>query len=215
MKENAEERAHRSIVGLIMSNHYRPGDFLLELEIASKLEMSRTPVSRALGRLVNEGFLHKIPKKGCFIPLPTPEDAEQVFSARNAAESEAAARAARLAGDEEVAALQEIVAKDMEAVQNRQKDTFSRINEEFHLGIARISRNTYLEKWIKNIFWRSNIYIFYFDSFYKSTQLDIPQKTPKQHAAIVQAIADHDPDAAARLMSEHINRTYEVLLLGR
>lgn len=215
MALNAEERAYRSIIKLILSGHYRPGDFLLELEIAPKLEMSRTPVSRALSRLVTEGFLNKMPKKGCYIPLPTPEDAEQVFFARKAVERQAAAGAALYATENEVRHLQEVVAEDQEAVRTRKKDIFSRVNEEFHLGIAAASHNSYLEKWVRNIFWRSNIYVFYFDSFYKSEELNIPQKTPMQHASIIQAIADRDSDKAGALMEEHIQRTYEVLLFGR
>jgi DNA-binding GntR family transcriptional regulator len=176
--------------------------------------MSRTPVSRALGRLVTEGFLNKIPKKGCYIPLPTPEDAEQVFSARRVVEGEAAARAALLATEEDIIWLHDQVAEDRKAAENRQRDVFSRINENLHLGIARISRNAYLEKWIRNIFWRSNIYVFYFDNFYRSTKPDVPQKTPAQHASIVKAIADHNPEEATRCMLAHINQTFDALLMG-
>ncbi|HOR54147.1 MAG TPA: GntR family transcriptional regulator, partial [Synergistales bacterium] len=39
-----EERAYRSIIGLILSGKYRPGNFLLEVDLASQLGVSRTPV---------------------------------------------------------------------------------------------------------------------------------------------------------------------------
>jgi len=214
MALNTEERAYRSIIHLILSGRYRPGDFLLEQDIAKFLEMSRTPVSRALARLVAEGFLEKMPKKGCYIPLPSPEDAEQVFFARKAVESQAAASAAIHASEEEIGNLQKIIQEDMEAVRKHEKDSFSRINEDFHIGIARASHNAYLLKWVRNIFWRSNVYIFYFDSFYKSVELNIPQKTPSQHSSIIQAIAERDPESAAARMREHIERTYKVLLYG-
>ncbi len=209
---NAEERAYRSIIELILSGHYRPGDFLLELDLAPRLDMSRTPVSRALSRLVTEGFLNRMAKKGCYIPLPTPEDAEEVFSARKAVEGQAAARAARLATKEDIALLERIVAEDNEAVRRRQKERFARINEDFHFAIARASHNAYLEKWIRNIFWRANIYIFYFDSFYRQRENEIPpQKTPLQHATIIEAIASGDAEGAARAMTDHIDHTYQVL----
>ena len=51
-KQSAEERAYGQIIRLILSGQYKPGDFLLEVELAPRLGMSRTPVSRALGRLV-------------------------------------------------------------------------------------------------------------------------------------------------------------------
>jgi len=210
---SAEKRAYRSIINLILTGQFRPGDFLLETEIAEKLGMSRTPVGKALTMLVSEGFLNKMPKKGCYIPLPTPEDAEQVFFARKAVESQAAAGAAIHASEKELQQLQEIVSKDKEALASRSKDTYSSANEEFHLGIAKASHNQYLEKWVRNIFWRSNVYVFYFDSFYKGKEFSVPQKTPMQHAAIIKAITEKDPKRAAQLMEEHIQWTYENLLL--
>ena len=41
-----------------------------------------------------------------------------------------------------------------------------------------------------------------------------PSKPPGKHAAIVMAIADHDPQQASARMIDHIDRTYEALLMG-
>ncbi len=216
-KQTAEERAYGQIIRLILSGQYKPGDFLLEVELAPRLGMSRTPVSRALGRLVAEDFLSRMPKKGCFIPFPSAEDAEAVFSARMAVEGQAAASAALKASDQEVRKLKRIVRLDEEAVAKGSKETYAEINEKFHLGIARASRNPYLEKWCVNSFWRSNIYVFYFDSFYRAAgRQDIPeQSTPGQHAAILDAIEAKRPEEAASLMRSHIRHTYEGLLIRK
>lgn len=216
-KMSAEDRAYREIIQLILSGQFKPGDFLLEVDLAPRLEMSRTPVSRALGRLVAEGFLNKMPKKGCYIPFPSAEDAEQVFFARMAVEGQAAALAALKATDQEIRKLRKILKADPEAVASASKEGFAQINEQFHLGIARAARNVYLEKWVINSFWRSNIYIFYFDSFYKTPVREEvpPQRTPSQHAAILKAIEERNPDEAALQMRDHIRNTYELLLLGR
>lgn len=212
--ENAEERAYRNIISQILTGAYRPGDFLLELNIALKLNMSRTPVSRALGRLVLEGFLNKVPKKGCYIPIPTPKDAEHVFTARQVAEGEAAALAAKYATDEEVSFLESGRIMDYAAFENKDKETWANINEEFHLSIAKFCRNEYIEKWVKNMFWRSNVYIFYFDGFYKPTDVVIEHKTPSQHAAVVKAISKRDSKEARQLMEQHIYTTYSQLLIS-
>ncbi|MFA7644220.1 MAG: GntR family transcriptional regulator [Thermovirgaceae bacterium] len=215
MKDNAEERAYRSIISLILSGKFRPGDFLLEVDLASRLEMSRTPVSRALSRLVTEGFLNKLPKKGCFIPLPTPEDAAQIFSAREAVEGKAAAEAAINASDEELSRLARFIETDENAVREKEKEIFAENNELFHTGIAKASRNVYLERWCRNIFWRSNIYIFYFDSFYRPQEKNaIEQLTPSQHRAILEAIKARDSRLAEQKMREHVSRTYNYLLMG-
>lgn len=90
-KEDLEERAYRSIIRMILENRFKPEDCLLETELAVQLELSRTPVRQALGRLGAEGFLEKRRKKGCVIPMLTPEDAQQVFFARQAIEGQTAA----------------------------------------------------------------------------------------------------------------------------
>jgi DNA-binding GntR family transcriptional regulator len=210
---NAEERAYRSILALVLSGEYKPGDFLLELDLAPKLKMSRTPVSRALARLVAEGFLVRMPKKGCYIPLPTPEDAEQVFFARMAVESQAAAAAAEHATEEEIRELRVLLPEDLRAVETREKTAFFSTNERFHLGIATISKNLYLEKWCRHIFWRSNVYVLYFDSFYRPQENMLPQKTPEQHKTIIDALEARDPQGAAQAMKDHIRYTYEKLLI--
>ena len=212
--ENAEERAYRHIISEILTGAYRPGDFLLELDIAPKLNMSRTPVSSALSRLVLEGFLNKMPKKGCYIPIPTPKDAEHVFTARQVAEGEAAALAAKYATDEEISFLESGRSLDHAAFENKDKEMWANINEEFHLSIAKFCRNEYIERWVKNMFWRSNVYIFYFDGFYKPTDVVIEHKTPSQHAAVVKAISKRDSKEARQLMERHIYTTYSQLLIS-
>ncbi|MDY2984535.1 MAG: GntR family transcriptional regulator [Synergistes jonesii] len=211
--ENAEERAYRLIINEILSGVYHPGDFLLELDIAAQMEMSRTPVSRALSRLVAEGLLKKMPKKGCYIPIPTPKDAELVFTARQVAEGEAAALAAANVTEEDILTLESIVAQDKYIMDAGDKERWAKINEAFHLSIAKLCNNPYIEKWAKNMFWHSNVYIFYFDGFYKPSDIVIEHQTPAQHREIIAAIKERDVKKARSAMKRHIYTTYTKLLL--
>lgn len=210
---NAEERAYRFIISSIVSGHYQPGDFLLELDLAEKLGMSRTPVSHALSRLISEGFLNKMPKKGCYIPVPTPRESELVFTARMCAEAEAAGLAAKNASPEEIQKIGLYLDEDKLAYAKKNREGWANINEAFHLGIAQIGHNPYVEKWVRNMFWRSNVYIFYFDGFYKDTDVIIIHETPAQHDAILKTISERNEDKARFLMRKHIQTTYSKLLL--
>ena len=102
MAQEKEELAYGEIVRLILENHFKPGDFLLETELAQDLNLSRTPVRHALSQLVAEGILDKKKKKGCFIPAVSPEDARHVFFAREHMEGLAATSAARYASEEDI-----------------------------------------------------------------------------------------------------------------
>ncbi|GAK54943.1 transcriptional regulator, GntR family [Candidatus Vecturithrix granuli] len=212
VKEDLEERAYRSIIRMILEHCFKPGDYLLETELAAQLELSRTPVRQALGRLVAEGFLEKRRKKGCVIPVPTPEDAQQVFFARQAIESQTAAAAALHATDEDIATLQTFLQQQDEAYRSCNKEAYSLANEEFHLGIARASRNAYLQRYCQHVFWRSNLYIFFFDAFYlqnKNTrQIHF---TPQEHNQIIEAIVHRNPQEAEAAVKQHIQHSYDLL----
>ena len=211
---NMGDAAYRAIIRMILDNQYRPGDVLLETELAERLSFSRTPVSYALGKLVAEGFLEKRKKKGCVIPTPSAEDARNVFLARQVIESQTAAAAARFASDEEIADLGKIFDPQAESVFSRSKELFSSTNEAFHLGIARMSKNPYFERYCRHAFWHSNTYIFFFDNFYRNlSESPAKSKTVVYHRQIYEAIQGRDAEAAGRLMGEHVITTYEGMLM--
>jgi len=208
-KTNQEEVAYRAILRMIFENQVRPGDYLLETTLSESLGLSRTPVSHALGRLLAEGFLEKRSKRGYILPFPSPEDARHVFSVRRVLEGQAAAEAAAAIRPEDVPVLERYLQDSEESVRQENKESFSATNEAFHLGIARLSGNPYLQRYVRQMFWRSNLYIFFFDGFYRKPGNSAPvQKTPEQHWRIVEAIMAGDAALASRLMQEHVQHTY-------
>ncbi|MBU0970419.1 MAG: GntR family transcriptional regulator [Proteobacteria bacterium] len=213
-KKNLEEFAYHSIIRLIIDNHFKPGDFLLETQLSEALELSRTPVRHALGQLVAEGFLDKKKKKGCFIPAVSPEDARHIFTVREGLEGLAAASAARQVTDRDVAFLYGLLGQEEALKKAPSKLAYVHVNEAFHLGIARISQNKYLEHYCRHAFWRSHTYIFFFDNYYTGKLVSGNQETgPRQHAEIVQAIENRNEEKAGNLMKQHVRTTFEQMFV--
>ena len=212
-KENLEEYAYNAILELILSNHFQPGEFLLETEITDLLNLkSRTPVHHALGQFVAMGFLDRKKKKGCFIPLPTPEDAEHVFFVRQNIESQSARSAAIHASDEEIKTLELIVENEADVRKSSDIVAYSAINENFHACVAKISKNRYLQQFGQYIFWRSNVYVFFHHYKFKLKKKGDELKnshSPMQHMKILTAIKNRNPEQAGELMGEHVRCTYE------
>lgn len=212
-KENLEEFAYNTILELILSNHFQPGEFLLETEITRLLNLkSRTPVHHALGQFVAMGFLDRKKKKGCFIPLPTPEDAEHVFFVRENIESQSARSAAINALDEEIKTLELIVENEADVRKSGDIVAYSSINENFHACVAKISKNRYLQQFGQYIFWRSNVYVFFHHYKFKLKKKGDELKSshsPMQHMKILTAIKNRNPEQAGELMGEHVRCTYE------
>ena len=211
-KEEIEESVYRAIIKMILDNQFKPGDFLLETELATKLKVSRTPVRQALGRLVAQGFLDKRKKKGCVIPIPDVQDAKQVFLARETIEGQTAANAALCATIDDIQELRTMQKEQDKAFYSNDKEAYSLLNEKFHLGIARMSNNKYLERYCQHIFWRSNTYIFFFDHYYRPKPMnDNIHLTPHQHTNIIDAIEKGEAENAKKYMIEHIRHSFDVL----
>jgi DNA-binding GntR family transcriptional regulator len=207
------DEAYRAIIRMILDNQFHPGALLRETELAERLGFSRTPVSVALNRLVSEGFLEKRPKMGCLIPVPSADDARKVFYARQVIEGQNAAATARGAGVEDIAELERALRVQDQSLAAGDKEGFSSSNEAFHMGIARMSRNSYFERYCRHAFWRSNTYVFFFDSFYQRLQQSAPMsRTAVYHQKIFEAISRHEPDEARKYMEQHVMVTYEGLL---
>src|SRR5215204_2081957 len=73
-----------------------PGTQLNEVELAGAFGVSRGPVREALQRLIQEGLLRSEPHRGVFVPVMTPEDIDDVYLAREALETAAVRRIARM-----------------------------------------------------------------------------------------------------------------------
>lgn len=213
-KKNLEEIAYISIVKLILENHFKPGDFLLETTLSKVLNLSRTPVRHALGQLVAEGFLDKKKKKGCFIPAASPEDARHVFFARENIEGLTATSAARCATDKDVDFLWGLVKEEQSIDRDLSKIDYVNINGAFHMSIAKIGKNKYLEQYCRHSFWRSHAYILFFDNYYTGKMESGTQETgPQQHIQIVKAIENRNDEKAGNLMRQHVRTTYDQLSL--
>ncbi|THB77385.1 MAG: GntR family transcriptional regulator [Desulfobacteraceae bacterium] len=210
-RQNLEEFVYESIIRLIHENHFRPGDVLLETELAEMLELkSRTPVRHALGQLVASGFLEKRKKKGCIIPPATPEDAAQVFFARECIEGNIAFSAAFQATDDHIARLYEIAEIEAETGRAGQKFDYSLLNRRFHETIAKACGNKYFKQYSDYLFWRSHVYVFLFGGYYTHDENFVEHMlSPPQHIKIVEAIEKRDAEGAKQLMIDHIRFTFK------
>jgi len=215
---SAEEKVYRYLLGLLIEHKLNPGSRILEKDIIEKMKVSRTPVRNAIIKLVADGLLEKTPEKGVIIPVPTGEDVKQIFLVREALEGESAFLAAMSITDDDIAFLQLLRKKEEDAYLSFDKKAYTEVNEQLHLNIARISRNKYLDRFIKQIYWRSQIFVFYFDSFYnyqpensKKYFTPYERSSFKDHSEIIDAIVNHDAGIAKKRMREHISSTYNLL----
>src|ERR1700683_1035527 len=102
------QSVYEALVELIVAGALRPGQHLVESELARQLGVSRQPVREALHRLEAEGWIDLRPSQGAFVHVPTDSEVDELLDVRKLLETETTRRAARLADAEAVARLRAI-----------------------------------------------------------------------------------------------------------
>ena len=216
-EKTAADKAQSEIVRLIAAHKFSPGEKLLETTLAKRLGMSRTPVREALGKLASTGFLLKVAgSRGYQIPHLTPQDIEYVFFMRAVLESKASMLCAKEADKELVAKLRRINALEEETFRANLKGEYAELNEDFHMLLADSSDNPYMKMYIRQLYWRSNLYVLFFMSFYcLESDYDTKRLSYLEHRKIVDAVEAGDPGAAEAAMRDHILSSYNHLLFPK
>ena len=102
----------------IVRLEFAPGDYIDKAALCERLGMSRFPVSEALGRLADEGFVEILPQHGTRVTLINLADCREAMFMRRALESHAVRQIAAVAGKPLIDVLERIM-KDQEAAMAR------------------------------------------------------------------------------------------------
>ena len=196
----SQKDAYGLILESIDSGAYRPGDRLVESELADRLGVSRTPVREALQRLETQGMLTRDGRSLIVASLDHTQLAE-LYVVRGELEGLAARLAARHAAPEEVRVLRDMLEADRALVDD--PAALSRANRRFHKQIHLASHNRFLVRQL-DLVHRSMALL-------ASTSLAAEGRgrgALEEHAAIVAAIEAGDGDAADRALRDHISHAF-------
>ena len=189
--------AYSLILEAIDVGIYKPGDRLVESELAERLGVSRTPVREALQRLETQSLLERDGRSLIVASLDHSQMAE-LYVVRRELEGLAARLAAKHATEEEIRVLQDMVTADDALVSN--PPALSRANRRFHEQIHLASHNRYLVQQL-NLVHRTM-------ALMATTSLAVEGRgeiAQSEHESIVEAIVVRDGDAAAKALQDHIS----------
>ncbi|MCO4700088.1 GntR family transcriptional regulator [Streptomyces sp. RO-S4] len=194
------DRVYEALLELITTRALRPGQHLVESELAGHLGVSRQPVREALQRLNTEGWVDLRPAQGAFVHEPTEEEADQLLTVRTLLEAEAARLAASNADSEGVRALEEILAQGLEAVEADDVDAAVALNARFHAKVMELAGNAVLAELAAQVDRRVRWY-------YTPVARQRGAQSWVEHRELIAAIAARDEQSATRLMREHTEHT--------
>jgi DNA-binding GntR family transcriptional regulator len=193
------DQAYNEIKLRIITCGYRPGEVLSESAISAELKIGRTPVHQAIHRLMMDGLITIMPRKGVMVVPAGVDEVMEIIDVRLVTECYCARLAADRANDSELQHLQRIVDASEKVTNQRDVEKMMLFDREFHDTLARAARNTVLADVLRSLHERS--LRFWFISL---RDPDHHRNVLAQHRAIVAALQSRQPDAAENAMREHI-----------
>lgn len=136
--------AYQRLIAEIRAGTLRPGDRLLETELADRLGISRTPVREAIQRLEADGLVVHIPRSGAAVRKLDYSEIAELYEMRGVLEGTAARLAARSASEVELMEMEALNAEMAEA-QTDIAQLFE-LNRQFHRVLLDAARNRYLAR---------------------------------------------------------------------
>lgn len=195
-----QKDAYALILEAIDTGIYRPGDRLVESELAERFGVSRTPIREALQRLETQSLLTRDGRSLIVASLDHNQLAE-LYVVRAELEGLAARLAARHATPEEIRVLRDMVEEDRKILDDPM--ALSRSNRRFHKQIHLASHNRFLVQQLELVH-RSMVLL-------ATTSLAAEgrgEAAMAEHDRIVSAIAAGDDVAAGAALRDHISKAF-------
>lgn len=193
------ERVLASLRQEIIAGSLRPGDRLVERELAERLGVSRVPVREAIRALVAEGFVHFETPRRTVVRRLTPHDVQELFELREALEVYAAGLAAARATAEDLAQVQELLDLAATATEAGDAEVITDVNSRLHDRIVAMAGNSLLTEALEPVAGRLR--------WMTRRNEEWPQLLV-EHRELYEAIASGDPDRARTHALAHVRTNY-------
>jgi len=206
-KKNLMEKAYWEIKNMIFQQKISPGQKLIYRELAEKLNMSQTPITYALGRLEQEGFVELIPNSGYSVKEIDIKELEDLFDIREALEVHAFLLAIKNQTDEGLKTLEKKIQEHKQyipPVYDRKKLV---LDANVHLEIARMSGNKVLVKHLLQLY--EHIYLRHRVELMNPARIFV---SSKEHLKIFGLIKDRNSSEAVKLIRAHIRAAKENMI---
>jgi DNA-binding GntR family transcriptional regulator len=200
-REGELERVYRTLREWLIAARLRPGEFLSEVDLAAQCRTSRTPVREACGRLAQDNWLQRIPRKGYLVAPISVRDIVELYEFRRILECFSAEKVALTARRDEIDELRSLVRVESDPNAGLQEILAS--NQAFHQRLAELAGNQRVVDELR----LSLGYVQRLDTLCTQT---VPGWIP--HTDILFAIESHRPIDAHQAMAIHIDTSRDKMI---
>lgn len=198
-----KEQAYEALRKMILTGELTPGQRLVEAQLARDLQVSRTPIREALGRLQRESLV-MADSSGLHVATFSIDDAVQLYECRIALEQISVQAACHNSTAAQLRKLHRLIQRSEKLVETKPSQLLNfqllDLDYEFHRLIAEMSGNTWLQAMLEQIF--DKMMLLRIQTVQQNQNvLDIRT----EHIYIYTAIAQGNSDIATEAIVNHLN----------
>lgn len=191
----------------ILTGELEPGERLMEIRLAQKLGVSRTPIREAIRKLELEGLVVMTPRKGAEVASITKEDLTDVLEVRRVLEGLAVDLACANMTDEILSELEMNLVRFKNAISKNDVREIAITDVDFHEIIYRATGNRRLIQILNNL--REQMYRYRLEYIKDKVTRE---NLAKEHRAIIEALKSHDNNAGREAILKHIDKQETTIL---
>lgn len=184
----------------ILTGELKPGERLMEIHLANKLGVSRTPIREAIRKLELEGLVTMIPRRGAEVAQITEKSMNDVLEVRRAMDALCVELACDRITPEELEQLKEACDAFETAVKTRDVKKIAQADVALHDIILRATGNQRLIQLVNNL--SEQMYRYRFEYIKDSSQ---HERLVEEHRVIYRSIVQKDKETASRAAKTHID----------
>lgn len=190
----------------ILKGELKPGERLMEMHLANKLGVSRTPIREAIRMLEQEGLAVTLPRKGAQVAKMTEKDLQDVMEIRDALDELAVVCACSRMNQEQFVELKTAMKSFESAVKAGDVRTIVEADEAFHDVIYKMTHNPKLENIVNNI--REQMYRYRYEYVKDHSIYD---KLIAEHNAIIEGLQKQDVEYLKEIMHTHLENQVDAV----
>ena len=191
----------------ILTGELKPGERLMEIHLANKLGVSRTPIREAIRKLELEGLVTMIPRRGAEVAQITEKSMKDVLEVRKVLDHLSVELACERITEEEKEKLKNACVDFEDAVKSGDFSMIARTDVVFHDIIVAATRNMRLSQMVNNL--AEQMYRYRFE-YIKDSSLH--SRLVEEHREICRGIMEGDSNKALAAIEAHIDNQENAVL---
>jgi DNA-binding GntR family transcriptional regulator len=191
----------------ILSGSIKPGERIVEMELAKKIGVSKSPVREALKKLESEGIVQLSPRRGYHVRRIDRKSVEDLFDVLSFFQPEAAARALPKKTEAICRELEQLLGGMSDAIARGDDRTYLRCNDQFHDVFYSLTGNEWLIK--------ISALLHKHECLLRSVSLNVQERTltsMAEHHAIFDAYRKGNQALLTRAIRQHLACCRECIL---